>query len=244
MPETVATVSIGADVRRRRRAVRWTRQQHLADAADVALDAVFRIESNKNVRTDTLAKVMKALEQRERELGIASLESAHKSAQLDRDLPRQPRTGPSPVDEAEEFDRDITRGYRKGDVPLIGDAEASTNGFIAWDEEGIVGAQVETFVSRSFADRDPRAYALRVRGDSMAPRYRPGEVVVAQPQLACRDGDDAVVVLKTGERLVKRAFRTSGGWVLHSENPAYPDRAVMDDEIVAMHRIRHRIQVT
>jgi phage repressor protein C with HTH and peptisase S24 domain len=166
----------------------------------------------------------------EARLGIRRDQSSHTS------------TGePQSHDDAEEFDRDISRGYKKHDVPVIGDAEASTNGFIAWDDEGLVRADVAEWVSRSFADGDPRAYALRVRGDSMVPRYFPGEIVVAQPREICRDGDYAVAVLKSGERLVKRVFKNSGGWTLHSENPLYPDRSVTDGDVLMLHRIRHSI---
>jgi phage repressor protein C with HTH and peptisase S24 domain len=76
----------------------------------------------------------------------------------------------------------------------------------------------------------------------MSPRYRPGEIIVAQPRLTCRDGDYAVAILTSGERLVKRVFRTTNGWVLHSENALFTDRTVSDDEIVALHRVKHSIQ--
>lgn len=158
-----------------------------------------------------------------------------------RDQIWQGGTGQPPRDEFEEFDRDITRGYKKGDVPVVGDAEASTNGVIAWNDEGLVRGQIEEWVARAFSNGDPRSYALRVRGDSMEPRYSPGELVVAQPNAQLRDGDYAVVMLRSDERLVKRVFRTSGGWILRSLNPLYPDRTVTDDDVVMVHAIRHHI---
>ncbi len=136
---------------------------------------------------------------------------------------------------------DITRGYEKDGVPVVGEAEASTNGLIIWGDDGIVKANIERWVSRSYADGDPKAYALTIRGDSMIPRYFPGEVIIAQPRDTARDGDFAVVQLKSGERLVKRVMRMQGGWVLKSLNPDYPDRPVIDDEVFAIDPIRHNI---
>lgn len=144
-------------------------------------------------------------------------------------------------DDVEEFDRDITRGYKKNDVPVVSEAEASSSGFIVWSDEGFVKGHVERTVSRAYSDGDPRAIGFRVRGDSMAPRYRPGEVVIAQPRHAARDGDDVIVVLASGERLLKRAFKRDGGWVLHSENELYLDRNVNNEDVVAMYPIRHRV---
>lgn len=45
-----------------------------------------------------------------------------------------------------------------------------------------------------------RVYALRIRGDSMAPEYRPGEVLIVQDATrdALEDGDDAVIQFDGG----------------------------------------------
>lgn len=158
------------------------------------------------------------------------------------DLARHTGTGEVPAsDNAEDFDRDITRGYKKHDVPVVGDAEATANGIIAWSDEGIVRGQVDHWVSRAFSDGDPKAYALRIRGDSMVPRYYQGEIVIAQPRITPKDGDFACVQLKNGERLVKRVFRSAGGWVLRSLNEAYPPREVSNDDVHAVHVIKHSI---
>lgn len=152
------------------------------------------------------------------------------------------RTAVHTESDAEPVDRDITIGYVKDDVPVVGEAEASSNGLIIWGDEGIVRSQVERWVSRSYADGDPKAYGLVVRNDSMALKYLPGTVVIAQPRLEVRDGHFAVVYLNSGERLVKRVFRTAKGWLLKSVNPEYPDREVPSDDVKMLHRIRHSIE--
>jgi phage repressor protein C with HTH and peptisase S24 domain len=225
--------SRGEVFRARRERVGISSQAKLARRAGIGVEAVNNLETDKNVESKTIDAVERVISEEEVRLGIRS-----RSDQSRHTGTRQPVIA---EDEAEEFDRDISRGYKKHDVPVIGDAEASTNGFIAWDDEGLVRAEITEWVSRSFADGDPRAYALRVRGDSMVPRYFPGEVIVAQPREICRDGDYAVAILKSGERLVKRVFRHADGWLLHSENPLYPDRQVADDDVLMLHRIRHSI---
>ena len=45
----------------------------------------------------------------------------------ERDQSRHTGTGELQNAEVEDFDRDIERGYNPHDVPVVGDAEASTN---------------------------------------------------------------------------------------------------------------------
>lgn len=212
--------NLGEEIRARRKRLQWS-QGELAELAGLNIGTVVNLERGGVAQTDTVKKIHDALTRGEG------------------DLPRH--TGTGEHDEAEPFDRDITRGYKKHDVPVIGDAEATTNGIISWSDEGIVKTQVEEWVSRAFSNGDPLAYALRVRGDSMVPRYLPGEVVIVQPRISPRDGDFAVVQLKNGERLVKRVFKTTNGWVLRSMNEAYPPREVSSDEVHAVHVIKHSV---
>lgn len=216
------TVTRSNRLKQRREALGLT-QGDVATRAQVHISTVVRLEKGRNVESATLDAIEAAL------------------SEAERDQPGHRGTREHEDSEVEDFDRDIQRGYKRRDVPVVGDAEASTDGLISWDSEGIVSAQVEEWVARSFADGDPRAYALRIRGDSMIPRYFPGEVIVAQPRLPVRDGDFACVILTTGERLVKRVFRKDRTWLLKSLNEVYPERLVAEDEIAAMHRIKHSI---
>jgi phage repressor protein C with HTH and peptisase S24 domain len=227
---TVAT--FGENVKRLREA-KPLKAKDLAQLLGVSPSVVSGWENDRSglPETPTLLKIAKALN-----VSIDALLSG-----VDLEYDRLRHTSGSVLDDAEDFDRDITRGYKKHDVPVIGDAEASTNGIIAWSDEGIVKTQVEQWVSRAFSEGDPKAYALRVRGDSMVPRYFPGEIVIAQPRLSPKDGDFACVQLVNGERLIKRVFRSAGGWLLRSMNESYPTREVTNDEIHAIHVIKHSV---
>jgi len=53
---------------------------------------------------------------------------------------------------------------------------------------------------------DPQAFAARVCGDSMMPKYREGDVVVFSPGLMARSGDDCFVRFEDGQTTFKRVF--------------------------------------
>ncbi len=224
--------TFGDNVRRLRES-KGLKAKELAEMLDVGPSVVSAWENDRGglPETPTLLRVAKALR--------TSVESLLAGVDEDYDQIRHGGTGQD--DEPELVDRDITRGYKKNDVPVVGDAEATANGIIAWNEEGVVARAVEEWVSRAFSDGDPKAYALRVRGDSMVPRYFPGEIVIAQPRIQPRDGDFACVQLVNGERLIKRVFRTSTGWILRSLNEAYPQREVRMNEVHAVHVIKHSV---
>ena len=120
-------------------------------------------------------------------------------------------------------------------VPVIGYAQAGEQGF--FDDAGYpVGSGWDEV---SFPDiNDPNAYALEITGDSMAPLYRPGDIIVVSPGASIRRGDRVVVKTRDGEVMAKQLVRRTARKVeLLSLNPAYPDRTLAPEEIVWMSRI-------
>jgi phage repressor protein C with HTH and peptisase S24 domain len=119
--------------------------------------------------------------------------------------------------------------------PLIGLAEAGTGGFFddagfatgsGWDEIDIL------------SDADEHSYALEISGDSMAPLYREGDVVIVSPSAPVRRGDRVVVKTVSGEIMAKELKRQTARTIeLRSVNPAYPDRVIAREEISWMARI-------
>lgn len=120
-------------------------------------------------------------------------------------------------------------------VPLIGFAQAGTGGYFddagfpvggGWDEVSLPGV------------KDENAYALEVAGDSMAPVYRNGDVVVVSPAAQIRKGDRVVVKTVAGEVMAKVLARRSEKRVeLQSLNPAFEGRVLKPEEILWMARI-------
>ena len=75
------------------------------------------------------------------------------------------------------------------------------------------------------ADDDPCAgaepFALLVLGDSMAPEFVEGDVIVVEPEGLAADGS-FVVAHARGEWLLRRLVRDGGAWSLHAIDPRYP----------------------
>ena len=120
-------------------------------------------------------------------------------------------------------------------VPLIGQAKAGQSGF--FDDAGFpAGAGWDEF---GFPDLgDPNAYALEIDGDSMAPVYRAGDVVVVSPHAAIRRNDRVVVKTVEGEVMCKVLVRQSAKKLeLGSLNPSHAGRELAMEKVQWIHRI-------
>ncbi len=120
-------------------------------------------------------------------------------------------------------------------IPIIGYAQAGARGF--FDDAGYPVGSGWDEVELPQVD-DPHAYALEVNGDSMAPLFRDGDVIVVSPGATVRPGDRVVVKTHAGEIMAKELVRRSGRRVeLKSLNPDHEDRILRADEIAWMARI-------
>jgi phage repressor protein C with HTH and peptisase S24 domain len=82
------------------------------------------------------------------------------------------------------------------------------------------------------------AYALEISGDSMAPVYRDGDIVIVDPEAAVRRGDRVVVKTLEGEVLAKELKRQTAKTVeLKSLNPEHEDRTFSMDQVAWIARI-------
>jgi len=82
------------------------------------------------------------------------------------------------------------------------------------------------------------AYALRVRGESMSPRYLPGEFVGVDPCAEVLPSDEVIVLMHDGRRMIKRLL-----WVrdkqacFESVNKDYPNIVIDCEDIMKMHLV-------
>ena len=86
---------------------------------------------------------------------------------------------------------------------------------------------------------DPNAFAARVVGDSMAPDYRAGEVVVFSPQLDTPAGSDCFVRLeRNNETTFKRVYFEDNGAAIRLQpiNPQYPPQTVKREQVTGLYR--------
>lgn len=74
--------------------------------------------------------------------------------------------------------------------------------------------------------------ALKVKGDSMYPKYMEGDVLIIRIQPDCESGEDAVVYVNGYEATLKKVVKKPGCLVLQPLNPAYdPTIYDYDDEL-------------
>ena len=66
------------------------------------------------------------------------------------------------------------------------------------------------------------SFALRVIGQSMAPEFQEGEIVVIEPDGALRDGA-FVLATHDGEWIFRQLCRRGERWTLRPLNPAWPE---------------------
>ena len=94
-------------------------------------------------------------------------------------------------------------------------------------------------------DRD--AFAARVHGDSMTPKYREGDIVIFSPAAAPRDGDDCFVRFADGQTTFKRVFFETGEggksvMRLQPRNEKYRPQVVPSDAVSGLYRAVYRYQ--
>jgi phage repressor protein C with HTH and peptisase S24 domain len=123
----------------------------------------------------------------------------------------------------------------KRTIPLIGRAQAGAGGYFG-DAGFPVGAGWDEVAFPHIGS--DHAYALEIAGDSMAPVYRDGDIVIVDPEAAVRRGDRVVVKTLEGEVLAKELKRQTAKTVeLKSLNPEHEDRTFSMDQVAWIARI-------
>ena len=125
------------------------------------------------------------------------------------------------------------KGMRR--LPVVGEVKGGDDGYL--DEYQYPVGHGDGYIE--FPTTDPNAYALRVRGDSMHPRYRAGEFVVIEPNIEPQEGDDVIVICHNGKKMLKQLnWRRDGEIQFLSVNNGYgpltiPAREIESIQLVA-----------
>lgn len=134
-------------------------------------------------------------------------------------------------------------------VPLIGSAFGGE-----WEARieltELRFSEVLDYLARpSFLQMDPDSYALEIVGESLAPRFEPGERAFVSPLSPVRIGDDVVVQLNgvdqppreeiTRALIMRLTKRTTTHVELRQFNPDLTFRVPVD-RVSAIHRVRAR----
>ena len=127
----------------------------------------------------------------------------------------------------EFFDEGIN-DRRYGPIPVI-----------SWVQAGKFDEAVESWEGEtvfSIKKVSPRAFALRVEGDSMEPRFMEGDIIIVDPALGCENGDYCVVWLN-GEVTFKKLGKNEKEIRLIALNEKYPEMVIHKDKPVDFHII-------
>lgn len=124
------------------------------------------------------------------------------------------------------------------DVPLLGTARGGKEGAFELNH----GDPIAYIKRRPGIAGSPKAYALYVEGDSMEPRYFPGELIHIDPSRKIRPGDFVLIEQVLDEHDVPQAFikrlvrRTATKVIVEQYNP--PETYPMPEKTIkTMHRI-------
>ena len=100
-------------------------------------------------------------------------------------------------------------------LPLVGTVKAGYN-YLA-QENWIGTVDVETSLVGDGKDY----FALKVKGDSMAPVFIEDDIVIIKKQNDCENNEFAVVIINGDEGTLKKIKKTDSGIILQPLNPAY-----------------------
>lgn len=111
-------------------------------------------------------------------------------------------------------DKNLTsQGARSIRIPVLGSVIAGQPAYAA---ENIIGwEEVTTRMAKQ-----GKLFALKVRGDSMIPEFKEGDIVIVKEQPDVESGEIAVVLINGDEGTLKKVKKTEDGIFLYAFNPA------------------------
>lgn len=189
-----------------------TNPTQVAQVTKIPQPTIYRIliGETKNPRVDTLQTIA--------DFFRVSLEALRGTNLREADFSHQP----API--AQPFKQ----------VPVVGHVKGGDNGYL--EELDYPVGNGDGYVE--YPARDKNAYALRVRGDSMRPRIRPGEFVIVEPNRQPHPGDDVVVIARDGRKLLKEfLYERNGEITLGSVNAEHAAISLPRTDIDKIHYV-------
>lgn len=119
-------------------------------------------------------------------------------------------------------------------IPIVGRVEAGPDGLLHVDDYNFDHPDGYLLWYTTCTE----AYALRIRGESMSPRYLPGEFVGVDPCAQVLPSDEVIVLLHDGRRMIKRLLWQRGDQAcFESVNKAFQNIILDMSEIGGMHLV-------
>lgn len=107
-------------------------------------------------------------------------------------------------------------------IPIIGTVRAGYNALAYNEDFGVEYANV----------RNPEEYFyLIVKGDSMEPRIKDGDLALVHKQSTLNDGDLGVIVYGDNEGTLKRFVKKGDTVILQPFNPEYEAKVITGEEL-------------
>ncbi|WP_349569442.1 XRE family transcriptional regulator [Azotobacter salinestris] len=188
-------------------------QGELAERVGVTQTSISDLERGKSQTTSFIAQIAVAC-------GVDALWLASGQGEM---LP-----GKSSGESTVEPGPPITSPWRS--IRIVGTAQMGTEGY--WYQLDAADGYVE------FPSKDPGAYALRLKGNSMAPAIKNGWVAVIEPNGQLIPGEYVMVRLHNDECMVKELLYVNDEEIsLASVNDAYDRRTIPVEEIAQIHYV-------
>lgn len=217
-------------------------QTRLARAIDTSQQNIYNFFTGVALRPFYLDKVLKALEIDERDyeqaVEFSQASGFYATAAKVGTPPRRGRRLPSDVTVAEPRKMPLrTSPVRM--LPVLGEAVGGVDGKYVFN-----GSILDYVACPPSLENVPNAYAVYVDGESMSPRYRPGETVWVHPSKPARRGDDVIVQIHPQDDDGSPPYgyiKEFIGWqgtklVLQQHNPNQKVE-FFKDEVVSVHPI-------
>lgn len=120
-------------------------------------------------------------------------------------------------------------GIQAKNIPLISMAQAGDLHSYedVYDYEGVI----------EYAKRGPKTFAVRIRGDSMEPRYPDGTIAIVEPDKPLQTERRVITKLRDGSVLFKQLQFQGDIWRLVSLNPLYAPIVIKQHDFEWMYRV-------
>lgn len=110
-------------------------------------------------------------------------------------------------------------------VPILGEVRAGVGGMV---REEIIGYE-PFYAGEKNIDN---CFMLRVKGNSMYPKYIENDLLMIKRQSSVDSGTFAVVIIDGEEAVVKKVIYNENIIELHSVNPMYPTRTFYNEDVL------------
>lgn len=163
-----------------------------------------------------------------------NLDSGALDAPIDQTKPHAARAKPPGVTKQSDVEDApaIVGALRK--LQVVGRVQAGPDGLLHIDDFAPGHGDGYMLWWATCAD----AYALRIRGESMSPRYLPGEFVGVDPCSDVTPNDEVIVILKDDRRMIKRLlWQRDDQACFESVNKNFPNIVLDLEEIEQMHLV-------